>query len=195
MPRVDGLQDGVSRTGLGRWSVGLKSRRLGQASSRDSTRSGLFVGHDPARGSGHGVFKMSRVGSSRFRKFSNSYGMGRVGSRRFQISPVGSDRVKSFSNLMDRVGSGRVKRFLIVTGRVRWGQEATKIAQVGSGHDRSLASQAGMTFELFSANPRVGPADPAPGSDSRVQHLEHLPLYYPKVSLEPVFINTPLLSY
>ena len=47
------------------------------------------------RGSGHGVFKMSRVGSGRVRKCSKSHGSGRVGSRGYQISWVGSGRVKS----------------------------------------------------------------------------------------------------
>ena len=43
-------------------------------------KSGLFAGHEPTRGSSHGVFKMSRVGSGRV-------GSGRVGSGR-----VGSEK-------------------------------------------------------------------------------------------------------
>ena len=80
-------------------------------------------------GSGHGVFKMSRVGScrvvsgrvesSRVGKCSKSHESGRVGSgqvgvqnlkgrveyRGFQISWVRPGRVKSSSNLTGRVGS------------------------------------------------------------------------------------------
>ena len=53
--------------------------------------SGLFAGHDPTRGSGHVVFKTSRVGS---------------GQEVFKLSRVGSGRVNRFSNLVGRVRSG-----------------------------------------------------------------------------------------
>ena len=70
---------------------------------------GLFAGHDPTRGSGYVVFKISRVGSGRVgsgslqnltgrvgsdQEFFKSRGSGQVGSRVFQISRVGPGRVK-----------------------------------------------------------------------------------------------------
>ena len=79
---------------------------------------GLFTGHAPTRGSGQKGFKMSRVGSGRVRRCSESHGWGQVGSRGFQIS---------------RVRSGRVKRFSNLTGRVESGHEVLKMSRVGSG--------------------------------------------------------------
>ena len=75
-----------------------------------------------------------RIGSGQ-EVFKISDGSGRVGSRGFQISWVGSGRVKTFSNLTGRVGSG---------------QEVMKISRVGSGHDSREAGHS-----------RVGPALPA----------------------------------
>ena len=68
------------------------------------------TGHDPTRGSGHGGFKISRVGSGQVITFENltdrvasgqevstSRGSGRVGSRGVSVSRVGSGRVNRFS--------------------------------------------------------------------------------------------------
>ena len=55
--------------------------------------SGLFAGHHPTRGPVQEVFKISRVGS------------GRV--KRFQASRAGSGRVETFSSLTDRAGLGQ----------------------------------------------------------------------------------------
>ena len=43
---------------------------------------GLFTGQDPAHGSGHEVFKTSRVGSGWAKRYSKSHGSSRVGSVR-----------------------------------------------------------------------------------------------------------------
>ena len=86
------------------------------------------------------VFRTSQ-GFSRVKGVSKSRKPGRVGSLHFKISRVGSGRVGSrgFQNLAGRVGSCP--------------------ARCGS-----LAGQAIMTRELFSADPRVKPADLARGS-------------------------------
>ena len=65
---------------------------------------GRFAGHEPTRGSRHGVFKMSRVGPGRVRSVPKSHGSGRVktffnlaglvGSKSCQISWVGLGRDK-----------------------------------------------------------------------------------------------------
>ena len=80
------------------------------------------------RGSGHGVFKRSRVGSGRVRKLPKSRGSGRAkrlsklagrvrsGQEFFQISRVGSGRVEFFFNLTGQVGSRGDEK---LTGRVR----------------------------------------------------------------------------
>ena len=84
---------------------------------------GLFAGHDPTRGSGDGVFKVSRVGSGRVgsgQESSKSQGSGRVGSRGFQIS---------------RAGLGRVNIFSSLTGRIRAGQQVMKSSRARSSHD------------------------------------------------------------
>ena len=60
---------------------------------------GLFTGHDPARGSGRKFFYNSRIESSRARRYWESPGSGRVGSGRVrgqevvQISLVRSGRI------------------------------------------------------------------------------------------------------
>ena len=87
--------------------------------------------------SGQEGFKMSRVGS------------GRVGSTSFQISRVGSGRVKRFSNLMGRVGSGRG---VFKSPRRVWSGWVMRCSKCHG------SSRVTMTRELFSANPRVGPA-------------------------------------
>ena len=81
-------------------------------------------------GSGQEVLQISRVGSGQ--QVFKSRGSGRVGSRGFQISGVGSGRANRFSNL---------------PGRVRSGHEEFKMPRVT------------MTRELFFADARVGPAD------------------------------------
>ena len=65
--------------------------------------SGIFAGHDPTRGSGHGVLKVSRVGSGQ--EGFKSRGSGQVGSIVLQISRVGSGRVENIFNFH---GSGQV---------------------------------------------------------------------------------------
>ena len=96
---------------------------------------------------------MSRVVSGRVRRWSKCHGSVRVGSTSFQISRVGPSRVKRFSNFVGRIGSGH---------------EVFKMSRVGSGHDpRDTGHSRGrvtMTRELFSADPRVGPADLTRGS-------------------------------
>ena len=47
---------------------------------------GLFTGHDPTRGSGQGVFKISRVESGRVKRFSKSRGSGRVMTREIRVT-------------------------------------------------------------------------------------------------------------
>ena len=94
---------------------------------------------------------MSRVGSGQDRTCSKCHGSGRVESISFQISWVGSGRVKRLSNLTGRVGSGQEDFKSHGSGRVmtrRYG---------------SFAGPVTMTRELFSADPRVGPADLARG--------------------------------
>ena len=68
--------------------------------------SGFFAGHDPTRGSGHVVFKTSRVGSGRVRKCSNL--TGRVGSGQEVFKSRGWRQVRSRVFQISRVGSGRV---------------------------------------------------------------------------------------
>ena len=64
------------------------------------------MGHDPTGGSGHGGFKISRVGSGRVITFLNR--TGRVGSgQEVSISRVGSGRVNVLQNLAGRVGPGQ----------------------------------------------------------------------------------------
>ena len=95
-----------------------------------------------------------------------SRGSGQVGSRVFQISWVGSGRVKICSNLLGQVGSGRVNRWRKAHGS---GQVMTREKQVtrGSGqHDL------GVVF----ADPRVGPAHPTRESDAS----KTLPVLLPK---------------
>ena len=95
---------------------------------------GLFTGHDPTRGSGRGDFKISRVGSGRVITFKNI--MGRDGSGQEVSKSRGSGRVGSIGFKISRVGSGRIKKF-----------------------SKSRRSGRVMTHELFSADPRVKPAD------------------------------------
>ena len=122
------------------------------------------MGHDPIRGSGHGVLTMSRVGSGRVRKCSKSHGSGRVRSGQKFFKIHGSGRVKNFSNLRGRVRSGRE---VMKSSRVRSGQEVMQNSRVGSGHEHgSLAGRASMTREFFSADPWARPAHPARGSDT-----------------------------
>ena len=61
---------------------------------------GLFTVHDPTRGSGQGGFKISWVGSGE--EVSKPRGPGRVGSIVFKISRVGWGRIKRFQNLASR---------------------------------------------------------------------------------------------
>jgi len=92
-------------------------------SARSSSAAYIPSKNFPGLFAGHGVFKMSRVGS------------GRVGSGSVQnlTDRVRSGRVKGFQ--ISRVGSGRVKSFSNLTGRVGSGQEVMKSSRVGSGHD------------------------------------------------------------
>ena len=86
---------------------------------------GLFTGNDPTRGSGHGGFKISRVGSGRVIKIL------RVGSARvIKMLRVGSARVKRFPKKSR--GSGRVKRFQNLTGRVKRFSKSRGSGRVGS---------------------------------------------------------------
>ena len=112
------------------------------------------MGHDPTRGSGQEGLKIPQVGSGRVKRCSKCHGSGRVGSTTFQISRVGPGRIKRFSNITGRVGSGPEVFKSRGSGRV------------GSWPVRygSLAGRDPMTRELFSADPRVGPADLARGS-------------------------------
>ena len=80
------------------------------------------------------------------------HGSGRVGSRGFKIS---------------RVGSGGVKRFQNLAGRVELGQEVFKISRVGSGHDPPDTGHsrvkppwpAGCFWLTRGSNPRIWPED------------------------------------
>ena len=84
---------------------------------------GLFAGHTPTRGSGHGVFKMSRVGS---------------GQEISKISWVGLGRVKKrISNLAGRVGSGH--SFSNLAGRVGSGQDFFHISRLTGGNKKLTA--------------------------------------------------------
>ena len=102
---------------------------------------------------GHGVFKMSRIGLGRVKRFSNLAG-----------------RVRSDEEFFKSHGSGRVKKFRNLTGRVRSDQEVMQISRVGSGHEParngSLAGRVSTTRESCFADPRVGPAHPARGPDT-----------------------------
>ena len=75
------------------------------------------VGSGRRIGSGQEIFKISRVGSGRVRRFSKSRGLGRVGSGGFQNLP---GRVGSGQEVFKSRGSGRVgsRRLEILTGRV-----------------------------------------------------------------------------
>ena len=75
---------------------------LGSTSAPELFFSISFAGHDPTSRSGHGVFKMSRVGSGRVKIF-QSHGWGRVGSG-------GGEK------LTGRVGSGHDPRETITRG-------------------------------------------------------------------------------
>ena len=75
------------------------------------------------------MFKMSRAGSGRVRKCSNSHGSGRV----YRFSNL-AGRVKSYSNLTGRVGSGQDFFKFHWTSQVS-GQDIIKSSRVGSGHD------------------------------------------------------------
>ena len=102
--------------------------------------SGLFKGHDPTRGSGQGGLK--------------SRGSGRVGSGH---------------NVLKSHGSGRIgSRGKNTASRVRSGQKVSKISRIGSSHDPRDTSQSQVKpiviRELFTADPRVKPADLARGS-------------------------------
>ena len=78
-------------------------------------------------------------------------------------------RVRSGQEFFKTHGSGRIKSFSNLTGRLKLGQEVMRSSRVGSGHDEngSFAGRASMTRELVSADPRVGPAHPARGSDTQ----------------------------
>ena len=83
------------------------------------TRSIIFHGCSRIKGCSE-FHESGRVGPGSAKKLT-----GRVGSSGFQISRVGSDRVKRFSNLTGRIGSGRVGSR---------GHE--KLTGLGSGHDQ-----------------------------------------------------------
>ena len=116
-------------------------------------------------GSGQEVFKISRIGSDRFKRYSNIVGGVRSG--------------KTFSSLTGRVGLGRVKMLSNLTDRVRSDQEVTTR---GSGqHDSRVVfcSSAGRTRAF----------------GSPIRHLKHFPLSYPKACLVPILNHTPSVSY
>ena len=85
---------------------------------------------------------------------------GRVGSRGFLISRVGSGRVKSFSNLTGRTGSDQ--EFFKSHGSTQVGsrghEKLTGRVRSRPARNRSLADRASMTRELFSTDLGVGPA-------------------------------------
>ena len=122
---------------------------------------------------------MSRVGSDRARNISKSLGSGRLGSRGFQISWIGSSRVNRFTNLTGRVGSGQ--EFFKSHGSSQ-GRTRKKRVTRGSGN---------MNREQLSADP--------PGrtraSGSRIRHLKHFPLSYPKASLVPIPNKNPSVLF
>ena len=105
---------------------------------------------------------MSRVGS------------GWVGSRGFQISRVGSG-VKRFSSRTGRVGpqevfksrgSGRVGSGRVGSGGVRSLMGRVMIREMRVVSRVGVAGRSTLTREGFFVDPRVGLADPAPGSDT-----------------------------
>ena len=75
--------------------------------------------YNPTRGTDPVVFKMSRVGSGRVRKYSKFHGSGQVGS------------IKRISNIMGRVRSGQ--EFFKSHGSGRMGSIIFQISLVGSG--------------------------------------------------------------
>ena len=75
-----------------------------------------------------------------------------------QIWRIGSGLFRRCSNCH---GTGRVG-----SGRVRRGSKLTSRVSSGPTRNGSLAGRLSMTRELVYANPRVGPADPARGSDT-----------------------------
>ena len=108
---------------------------------------------------------MSRVGSSRVRRCSICHGSGRVGSTSFKS--LGSGRVGS--RFFKSHGSGQVgSKGFQISRASRVESSVFKMSRVGSGHDpRDTGHSRGrvtMTRELFSADPRVGPADLTRGS-------------------------------
>ena len=105
---------------------------------------GRVKGCSKSRGSGQGVFIISRVGSYRVKRFQNL--VDRVGSGQEVSESHGSGRVGSIGFKISRVGSGRVKRFQNLAGRVRSGQEVSKSrgsGPVGSRGFRNLAGRVG----------------------------------------------------
>ena len=66
----------------------------------------LFTGHDPTRGSGQGVFHISRVWSGRLHKSSNI--AGRVGSGQEVFKHHRSGRIWSGREIFQSTGLGRV---------------------------------------------------------------------------------------
>ena len=81
----------------------------------DRKIAGLYAGHHPTRGSGQEGLKMSQVGPGGFENVA-----GRVGSGQevFEMSRVGSRRANKFSILAGRVGSRGFQISRIGSGRV-----------------------------------------------------------------------------
>ena len=78
--------------------------------------------------------------------------------------PAGRVKAVSKSRGSSRVGSGRVGSGRVGSGRVGSGRVGSidfKISRVGSGRVKKFSKSRGstMTRELFSADPRVNPAD------------------------------------
>ena len=99
---------------------------------------GLFTGHDSTRGSGHGVFKMPRVGSvgsGSVQTLTGRVRSGRIGSRGFKSRGSGHRSGQEFEK-KSRVRSGRVKNFIKPHGSGQVGSKGDeKTHGVGSGHD------------------------------------------------------------
>ena len=107
-------------------------------------------------GSGGLQYVTGRVGSVRVRKCSKCHGSGRVGQEVFESR--GSSQAGTIFFQISRVGSGRVgSRFSNLTDRIR----------SCPARNESLTGRASMTHELASAEPQIGPAHPARGSDTK----------------------------